>query len=125
MYETETYKLFNAIGVDFGAIASVMLEQMIINIQQSIPDYTIPESFWDKYRKNPDTENLRSNYVAIYNRHYTPEDIAGLTAFYESPLGRKLVQAETQISQEANPAVEAYFDSLKNEVFAELVEEES
>jgi hypothetical protein len=124
MYETEIYRLFNAMGTDFGAIASSMLEAMIENIRKEIPTGTIPESFWDKYRKNLDTESLRSLYVAIYNRHYTREDIAGLIAFFESPLGRKSVQNNPQVGQESQTVSTAYFESLQKEIVAELIEEE-
>jgi hypothetical protein len=128
MYETEINKLFSLTGLDFGTIASAMLEsglESVIGILQSeCPDFHVPESFWDKYRKNPDTESLRSLYVAIYNRHYTREDIAGLIAFYESPLGCKSRQVETQVAQEIQVATQAYFNSLAFEIGQEMGEED-
>jgi hypothetical protein len=128
MYESEIYKLFDAMGTDFGAIASEMIEamigSMIESIQEEIPDATIPESFWDKYRKNPDTESLRSLYVAIYNRRYTREDIIRLITFHESPLGRKLDQANSQLTKEIETISAAYFESIQKEILAELIEEE-
>jgi hypothetical protein len=128
MYETEINKLFSLMGVDFSAIASTdlepMIESMIGNLQKEFPDFSIPESFWDKYRKDPDIESLRSLYVAIYNRHYTREEIAGLIAFYESPLGRKSVQVNPQITQETQAVTQAYFESLIKETVEELIAED-
>ena len=119
----EINKLFDSMGFDFNARVSAMLENLIENIKEKLPD--IPDSFWDKYRKNLDTESLRSIYVDIYKSHYTQEEIAGLITFYESPLGRKSINANSQIAQESQAIYEAYFGSLTKEVNEELLAESS
>lgn len=124
----EINKLFDLMGIDINTMASTglenMIENMVNNIKEKFPDTHIPESFWDKYRKNPDTESLRKLLAAIYERHYTQEEIAGLIKFYESPLGRKSVQANAQITQESQANAIAYYESLVQEVVKELIEEE-
>jgi hypothetical protein len=119
----ETNKLFALTGTDFNVLASTMLESMIQNISEKIPD--IPASFWDKHRRNLDTESLRGSYTDIYKRHFTPQEISGLIKFYESPLGRKAAKCEQQITQEGQAASEAYFNSLVKEVMEELLAEDS
>jgi hypothetical protein len=52
MYETEINKLFNAMGLNFSTIASEMLGAMIDKLRKDFPNFPVPESFWDKYRKN-------------------------------------------------------------------------
>jgi hypothetical protein len=39
--------------------------------------------------------------VPIYDQYLTHEDIKGLVAFYESPLGAKLLSVMPQMSQES------------------------
>ncbi len=39
--------------------------------------------------------------VAIYGRHFTSDEISDLLAFYQTPTGRKLVQAQPQIVQDS------------------------
>jgi hypothetical protein len=119
----EINKLFGLMGTDFNALASAMLESMIQNINEKIPD--VPASFWDNYRRNLDTESLRKSYMDIYKRHFTPQEMSGLIKFYESPLGRKSVKCGQQITQESQAASEAYFNSLVKEVVEELLAENS
>ncbi|HWW75109.1 MAG TPA: DUF2059 domain-containing protein [Pyrinomonadaceae bacterium] len=39
--------------------------------------------------------------VPIYDRHFTAEDVKGLVAFYETPLGRKVVETLPEVMREA------------------------
>jgi hypothetical protein len=42
--------------------------------------------------------------VEVYHRHFTHEDVRGLIAFYETPLGRKLSAALPAMTQESMQA---------------------
>ncbi len=46
--------------------------------------------------------------IAIYDRHFTHEEINALLAFYESPLGRKSIAVLPQISAESAAVGEAW-----------------
>jgi len=115
---SEINKLFSLMNVDFNAVASAMLESMIENAKGQFPD--IPTSVWDKYRKNLGAESLRNLYADIYVRHYSQNEIAGLVKFYESPLGRKSVKANLQITQESQVISETYFEALGGQIMKEL-----
>jgi hypothetical protein len=39
--------------------------------------------------------------VPIYDRHFTAEEVKGLLAFYETPLGRKVVETLPEVMREA------------------------
>jgi hypothetical protein len=39
--------------------------------------------------------------VAIYARHFSIEDIQGVTKFYESPLGQRMVKEMSDVSRES------------------------
>jgi hypothetical protein len=119
----EINKLFNLTGLDVHAVASGMFEYLVENSKETMPD--IPASYWDKYRNSLETESLYNNYVAIYKRHYTDEEIADLIKFYESPLGSKSVKANQQITQETQANAQVYFESLGKAVATELLTEDS
>jgi len=114
-------------GINFNTIVSNWLDVTIKIVTEQHPE--IPEAdmalFREAIRKNMDIENLRNQYAAIYKRYFTQEEIVGLIKFYESPLGRKSINANQQITQEHQAISVAYFESLQNEVIKELVEENS
>lgn len=47
--------------------------------------------FFEKFRSKLDTKRLLDLAVVRYDEQFSDEDIKGLTAFYESPLGQKYV----------------------------------
>ena len=98
-----------------------MLEPMMDNVmtvmQQQMSQVNIPEDkkpIVDKYnqkiietlRHEMRWENMQEDFVALYLEVYSEEEIRGLTDFYKTPLGQKmldkmpeLMQASMQISQ--------------------------
>ena len=98
-----------------------MLEPMMDNVmtvmQQQMSQVNIPEDkkpIVDKYnqkiietlRQEMRWENMQEDFVALYLEVYSEEEIRGLTDFYKTPLGQKmldkmpeLMQASMQISQ--------------------------
>ena|SRR5437763_1192069 len=64
----------------------------------------VPEEFWDQILKEFDSGSLIDLVVPIYEKHLTHEDIKGMLAFYESPLGRKLIEVTPAITQESMTA---------------------
>lgn len=98
-----------------------MLEPMMDNVmtvmQQQMSQVNIPEDkkpIVDKYnqkiietlRHEMRWENMQEDFVALYLEVYSEDEIRGLTDFYKTPLGQKmldkmpeLMQASMQISQ--------------------------
>lgn len=60
----------------------------------------IPDEFWDLFRKNLDFEGFVNLHIVIYERHFSYEDIMGMIAFYETPLGKKIVRVTPQMTEE-------------------------
>jgi hypothetical protein len=63
-----------------------------------------------------DIDSLLYQMVPIYSRYYTREEITGLIAFYETPLGRKFVKEVPQILQEGGAANQAWIQRLVEEM---------
>lgn len=60
-----------------------------------------PSDFWDEFQKEADPQGLIDLIVPIYDKHLSHEDIKGLIAFYEGPLGQKFTQIMPQIADES------------------------
>ena len=90
-------------------VMSVMQQQMS---QVEIPEDKMPivekynQKIIDTLRQEMRWERMKDDFVNLYLEVYTEEEIRGLTEFYKSPLGQKmldkmpeLMQASLQISQ--------------------------
>ena len=73
--------------------------QMIPMFKQGNPQ--VPQKFWDDVMKEFDTKSMIDLIVPIYDKHLTHDDVKGLIAFYQSPLGRKMTGVMPQIAQES------------------------
>ena len=73
--------------------------QMIPMFKQGNPQ--VPQKFWDDVMKEFDAKSMIDLIVPIYDKHLTQDDVKGLIAFYQSPLGRKMTSVMPQIAQES------------------------
>lgn len=51
-------------------------------------------------------EDLLAAFTSYYARSFTPDELKGIVAFYESPLGQKLVRVEEHKPAEVNAAIQ-------------------
>jgi hypothetical protein len=79
-----------------------VLAQMMEAFKKASPE--VPESFWNEMMKEFDSATMIDLIVPVYEKHLTHEDVKGLIAFYESPLGRKMTAALPVIAQESMQA---------------------
>lgn len=62
----------------------------------------VPEKLWRQLEQElGDMSAFSEQMIPIYARHYTLEDLRALVAFYESPLGQRVVRATPAITQES------------------------
>ena len=62
------------------------------------------ETFSTKFNASAPPSAITDAMVAIYARHFSIEDIQGVTKFYESPLGQLMVKEMPDVSREAQTA---------------------
>ena len=76
---------------------------MIENLKQNQAFSTIPEEFWTEFAKEAETSYkvLEEQIGEVYKKHFTSAEIKQLIAFYESPIGKKLVSEQPQIQTES------------------------
>jgi hypothetical protein len=80
-------------------LSEQMFDQMVISMSQNMRD--IPPEFWEGFRKEVDLNELLDKIVPVYSKHFTPDEVKQLIQFYESPVGRKLVQEQPALVAES------------------------
>jgi hypothetical protein len=85
-----------------GKIGVQMMNQMFDAMRRASP--RVPDSVWQELRTEFATdfsaEKIVELNVPIYAKHYTDGEIKQLIAFYQSPLGKKVVAVTPLIVQE-------------------------
>lgn len=102
-------------------------ELMVTSIEASMPlqraaNPEIPDVFWEEFaaRLRGDVDRFIELLVPLYDRHLTLDEIRQLIAFYESPLGRRLVEVQPLLAQESMVAGQEWGGRLSMEVAADL-----
>ena len=88
-------------------IAAAITNQVRQVMSQKLPPERLPQfmdTFSQKLSASAPSSAVTDAVVPIYARHFSMEDIQGLVRFYESPLGRKVVSAMPQVTQESETA---------------------
>lgn len=93
--EQDIRKLMELTGAT--KLAEQIMDQMIAALDQEGTD----KAFWDSLRAEFDTQSLLSKTMPIYDKHFTHEEIKGLIAFYQTPLGAKVVEKMPAVAQES------------------------
>jgi hypothetical protein len=97
-------KLLDVMGVR--ANMAVAMEGMIDLYKQRMP--SVPPDFWAQFQTAVSGNELIDMMVPIYDRHYSLEEIRALTAFYDSPTGRKFVAEQPVMVKESMAAGAAW-----------------
>jgi hypothetical protein len=74
-----------------------MMDGMVETFRQS----GVPDEFWDTFRSEIDINEMTRLIIPIYDKHLSEEDLKGLIAFYDSPLGRKVISKMPEILRES------------------------
>lgn len=82
-----------------GNLGVQMIDQLIPSLQQAIPQ--APEKFWADMRTEIDANQIVELVIPVYQKHLTEEDVKEINAFYDSPVGKKLIKAQPEIIQDS------------------------
>lgn len=108
--------------------SSAFIEQMTAALKIAKPDIS-PKAFdiLEQEVKSVIDETLQdSNFIAeimypIYGSRFSEEELRGLIAFYETPLGKKLLRDQPAITQEAMLAGQEFGKSLGPKIQARVL----
>ncbi|MBI3886634.1 MAG: DUF2059 domain-containing protein [Opitutae bacterium] len=76
-----------------------VIGQMIESFKGKSPE--IPADVWDKLRAEMDVEEAINNFVPLYAKYYSAEDLRAINDFYETPAGRRLLEKMPQLMAES------------------------
>jgi len=119
-FDYEVVKLMRLMDADDMMLQ--MLEMGLkIGLQTMEEDSDFPaEEFIERIQQRVDVDSLLYQMVPIYSRHYSQEEIAGLIAFYETPLGRKFVKDLPQITQEWIASFQTWIEALMEKAMKDM-----
>jgi uncharacterized protein len=95
-------------------VVAILTRQMLDGLKKSQPN--LPEQAIDfavqvmneELTKGFLTPELMSRMVPLFAKHFTPDEVRGLIAFYRSDLGRKYVGSMPTLMQETSAATQQY-----------------
>jgi hypothetical protein len=88
-------------------ILNGMTAQIRKTLSSSLPPdrlQKLMDAFSQNAHQRVSPEQVEDAMVPIYASHFSMEDVKGLSDFYESPLGQRVVKALPQVSQESQSA---------------------
>lgn len=118
---TKTEKLKKLLVVSgTGELGIQAMKNMVSIFKQSYGN--VGDEFWNEFLKEVSADELIGLLVPIYDKYYTEEDVTQLIAFYQSPLGKKMVQVLPGINQESMVAGQEWGKRLSEKVVNRLKE---
>ncbi|MCL2265183.1 MAG: DUF2059 domain-containing protein [Treponema sp.] len=110
-------KLLRVSGTD--KQTQMVIDELIALFEQTIPD--IPAVVWVKFKDKIKIDDLLEMCIPIYDKYYTHNDIKEMIKFYESPIGKKMVDAEYKMTNEISALGEKWGEKIGNEIVNELI----
>jgi len=106
-----------------GKMAIQMMNQMMDSFKSSYSK--VNDTFWEDFKKEIKAEDITNMIIPIYDKHYTESDIDQLIAFYNSPIGKKMIATMPQVMQESMIAGQAWGKQISEKVIAKLKEKDN
>jgi uncharacterized protein len=79
-------------------------EKLLATVPSNDKGQAFVTSFIESYQKKFDVDQLIEQLVAVYDKHYTDDEIKALLQFYGSPLGQKVAAETPRIAREIQAA---------------------
>jgi hypothetical protein len=114
--ERDIFKLLEALNTK--ELATQVFDMLIPQMAKLVPN--VPQNVWDMFKEKLDVDDFVKLYVAIYDRHFSHEEILALIRFYESPLGRRLVEETPGITRDSMSAGQEWGMRLGQKIMLEL-----
>ena len=95
-------------------------EKLLSTIPNNDQGQSFVNAFAASYQKKFDVDQVTDQLLAIYDKHFTDDEIKGLLQFYGSPLGQKVAMEMPKIGRETQAAVRAASSKAAKESLAEL-----
>ena len=127
--EAAIRKLFEVQGINksFQQIVATMLNNMRPMMNSSLPsgDYRekLLDLFSERFQSKLHVEQFVNLTIPIYDKYFTQDEIEGLTKFYQTPLGKKVITALPQVLVESQTESMKLGEKYGREAMAEVLDE--
>jgi hypothetical protein len=95
-------------------------EKLLATVPNNDKGQAFVNAFAASYQKKFDVDQATDQLVAIYDKHFTDDEIKGLLQFYGSPLGQKVATEMPKIGRETQAAVRAASAKAAKDSLAEV-----
>jgi uncharacterized protein len=99
-------------------------EQFRENLLASVPNsdrgQKFVNAFVEDYQKKFNPDDVTSELIGVYDRHFTEDEIKALLQFYGSPVGQKFAAEMPKISAESQTVNRAVTTRVAKEVLQDL-----
>jgi uncharacterized protein len=99
-------------------------EKLLATVPNNDKGQAFVNAFAASYQKKFDVDAVTDQIVAIYDKHYTEDEIKGLLQFYGSPLGQKVAAEMPKIGREIQAATRAASTKAAKESLAEMKQQD-
>jgi uncharacterized protein len=103
--------------------AQQLRENLVATLPASQQGQQFVNAFVADYQKKFNSEDVTSQIVGIYDKHFTDDEIKGLMQFYGSPLGRKFAAETPKIQAEVEAANQKVSTRVAADVLRDLPSE--
>lgn len=94
-----------------------VMDAMLAQFEQ-MPD--LPKGFIDEFKRIAKPSDLVELIVPVYSKHLTEVDLDALIEFYKSPVGRRFVAAQPEITRESMEAGRRWGEGVARQVIRTL-----
>ena len=84
---------------------------------------TLVDLFFEKFHSKLDLQKLRELAIPMYDKYFSDEELKGLIAFYQTPLGQKAVKVMPQLSAELMEAGSKMGEDIGRQSMMEVLAE--
>lgn len=79
--------------------AQLVMSYMIEQDKTVLPE--VPAEYWDSFAEEFEMNSFIDLLIPIYKKYYTQKDIQGIIEFYKSPVGRKMIEVQPNLTQDS------------------------
>lgn len=96
--------------------------QMLTNITETYKKAypNANNEFWDQFLKEASADTLMSMIIPVYDKSFSDDDILQLITFYQTPVGKKVIEKMPFIMQESMQIGAAWGKKLSEKVVEQL-----
>jgi TonB family protein len=89
-------------------------------VKKALPQ--VPEEAWNEFFRGVTAEGFLDRIVPVYQKHSTEEDVKQWISFYQSPLGRKIIQTQPELLRDSQAVGKQWAAELVGQAVTRLIE---